>query len=304
MPKVSICIPNYNYGKYIGDTIQSILNQTYKNFELIIVDDASTDNSIEVINSFNDPRISVYVNECNIGITANWNRCLGYVTGEYIAIFHSDDIYHREIIEHEVNLLSSKNVHIAGTRATSDITMLPKKIKMKYSIYPPSEFIKFLFVGNTLVCPSVMIKKECYEDIGEYREDLFFVEDLEFHLRATVKYGFAKIENILMFYRQQQQTEKSWASAFNGQLSAYKKRIEEYKILKKTAKGIFRLYPNQKEIKDYYMNFIAWQDINIGRRYQLMNMQEEAASYFASARWIQSQIKEDIPRIIPDTIGE
>lgn len=301
MYKVSICIPNYNYGKYIGETIRSILNQTYRNFELIIVDDASTDNSLEVINSFSDPRISVYENESNIGITANWNRCLEYASGEYIAIFHSDDIYHEEIIEHEVNLLSSENVHIAGTRATSNMNMLPKQIDMKYSLYPPLEFIKFLFVGNTLVCPSVMIKRECYENIGKYNETFLFAEDQEFYLRAAVKYGFAKIENILMLYRQQ--AEKIYQSAFKNQVTEYKKLIEEYKLLQKMAKGIFRVHPNQKEIKDYYMNFIAKQDIDIGRRYQMINMHEAAVQYFASALWIKSQIKTDVPFIIPDTIG-
>lgn len=301
MYKLSICIPNYNYAMYIGDTIQSILNQTHSDFELIVVDDASTDKSVDVINSFNDPRIKLYENKTNLGITANWNRCLEYATGDYIAIFHSDDIYHRKIIEHEVNILDSENVHIVGTRAVSDIAMLPKETEMKHTVYSPLEFIKFLFIGNTLVCPSVMIKKEVYDNMGKYNEDLVFAEDQEFYLRTATKYGFAKIENFLMLYRQQPE-KKHQKSCFANNTSKYTTLIREYKILKKTAKTIFRAHPNQDEVVDHYMNYLAKQDIDIGRRHQLINNQETAAQYFASALWIKSQIKSNIPGIVPDTI--
>lgn len=301
MKKVSICIPNYNYGKYIGQTIQSILNQTYTDFELIIVDDGSTDNSMEVIDSFKDSRIKVYENEKNMGMTANWNRCVDLATGDYIAIFHSDDLYHEKIIEYEVELLSSKDVHIVGTRAMRD-SIPPEEIELKYSMYSHLDFLKFLFTGNTLVCPSVMMKKEVYEDIGKYKEGLVFVEDCEFYLRAAVDHGFVKIEHPLMWYRHQ--TEKSFEGSFESQVAMYKQWIEELKLLKYLAKKIFQNYPKQEKIKDFYMNFIAKQDFDIGRRYQIINMPDKASQYFASCRWIRSQIKEDIPQIIPDTIVE
>ena len=299
MKKVSICIPNYNYGKYIGQTIQSILNQTYTDFELIIVDDASTDNSLEVIDSFKDSRINVYENEKNMGMTANWNRCVDLATGDYITIFHSDDIYHKKIIEYEAKLLSFKNVHIVGTRAMRD-SIPPEESELKYSMYSPLYFLKFLFIGNTLVCPSVMMKKEVYENVGRYQEGLVFAEDQEFYLRAAVNHGFAKIDNPLMWYRHQ--GAKSFEGSFESQVTMYKQWIEELKLLKNLAKKIFQNYPKQEKIKDFYMNFIAKQDFDIGRRYQIINMPDKASQYFSSCRWIKSLIKEAIPRIIPDTI--
>jgi glycosyltransferase involved in cell wall biosynthesis len=303
MPNVSICVPNYNYGEYIGDTIQSILNQTYTDFELIIVDDTSTDNSMDVINSFHDKRIQVHKNEHNLGITANWNKCLEYAKGDYIAIFHSDDIYHREIIEHEVNILATEEVHIVGTRAVTDITELPTNIKLKYSVYEPLDFMKFLFAGNTLVCPSVMMKKEVYCDIGKYRDDLFFVEDQEFYLRAAVKYGFAKIENFLMVYGHQQQ-EKSYQTGFKDHIAKHTRWIEEYKILKAMAKTVFDAYPPgiQIEIADYYLYYNAIQYSNSGRRQLLINMSREASQSFASMNWALAQMKEEIPPAVADTI--
>jgi len=304
MPKVSICVPNYNYGMYIGDTIKSILDQTYTDFELIIVDDASTDNSMDVINGFHDQRLKVHANKSNLGITANWNKCLEYATGEYIAIFHSDDLYHREMIEHEVNILAKEEtVHIVGTRAVTDITKLPTKIELKYRMYEPLDFMKFLFAGNTLVCPSVMVKKEVYDDIGVYRDDLFFVEDQEFYLRAAVKYGFAKIENFLMVYGHPQQ-ESSYQAGFKGQIAKYTRWIDEFTILKEKAKTIFDAYPPkvQKEMGDYYLYYNALQHSNRGRRQLLINMPREASQSFAFMHWALSEMKEGIPPIVADII--
>jgi glycosyltransferase involved in cell wall biosynthesis len=304
MSKVSICIPNYNYGVYIGDTIQSILNQTYTDFELIVVDDASTDNSMDVITSFHDKRLKVHRNEFNLGITANWNKCLEYATGDYIAIFHSDDVYHREIIGHDVHILSKEEeVHIVGTRAVTGIKNLPTKIKLKYSVYEPLEFMKFLFGANTLVCPSVMMKKEVYDDVGVYRDDLSFCEDQEFYLRAAVKYGFAKIEDFLMVYGHPQQ-EKTYQSGFKDIVAKYTQWIEEYKILKAKAKTIFDAYPPtiQNEIADYYLYYNAKLYSDCGRRQLLISMPIEASESFASMHRKLSQMKEKIPPIVADII--
>jgi len=299
MTKVSICVPNYNYGEYIGECIRSILNQTYKDFELIIVDDASTDNSIEIIESFSDSRIRVYENDENLGITKNWNQCLKYATGDYIAIFHSDDIYHSEIIEQEVKVLSHfKNIHLVSTKATTNIQRLKDKNEYKYILYTPFEFMKFLFGGHTLVCPSVMVRQECYEDIGRYNEDLIFLEDQEFYLRAALKYGLAKIDNVLMFYRQQE--KKSFATSFEGDTNKHKIRILEMKFLKSVANDVCDVY--KEEIKDYYLNFIATLDMYLSIRYKMISENDKAEFCFNSAKRIQGGIKRGIPQPIPDTI--
>lgn len=90
-PTFSICIPNYNYGKYIGDTIQSVLDQTYQDFEIIIADNASIDNSMDVIRLFNDPRIRIIQNHYNIGFAPNLQRATQYAQGDFINLLSSDD---------------------------------------------------------------------------------------------------------------------------------------------------------------------------------------------------------------------
>ena len=104
-PLVSVCIPAYNNAGYIKDTIDSILNQTYKNIELIIVDDCSTDNTVEVIESVSDERIKLFHNDTNLGMTGNWNRCLELAQGEFIKLICADDMIDENAIEKEAQAM-------------------------------------------------------------------------------------------------------------------------------------------------------------------------------------------------------
>ena len=98
-PLVSICIPMYNAEKTIGKTISSILNQKYKNIEIIIVDNCSSDASVKIIQSFNDPRLRLIQNDIHLPKGEhNWNRCFAYAKGEFMAIFHADDVYLPDMI--------------------------------------------------------------------------------------------------------------------------------------------------------------------------------------------------------------
>lgn len=90
-PTFSICIPNYNYGHLIGDTLQSVLNQTYPHFEIIVVDNASTDHSVEVVEAFTDPRIRLIRNRYNVGFAPNLQRATQHATGDYLNLLSSDD---------------------------------------------------------------------------------------------------------------------------------------------------------------------------------------------------------------------
>ncbi|HUL32094.1 MAG TPA: glycosyltransferase family 2 protein, partial [Thermodesulfobacteriota bacterium] len=91
--KVSVCIPSYNGARFIGATIKSVLDSVYQDFEIIISDDASTDSTFKVIESFHDGRISVYRNERNLGVVRNWNQALTKATGDYVGLLNHDDLY-------------------------------------------------------------------------------------------------------------------------------------------------------------------------------------------------------------------
>ncbi|HDQ40459.1 MAG TPA: glycosyltransferase [Desulfonatronum sp.] len=108
---LSVCIPSYNTERYIHDTIISVLNQTYSDFELIIVDDCSNDNTFEIVKSFDDPRIKAFRNIINIGAEKNWNKCLSLARGDYIKILPGDDTLYPACLEKQAAILNDPRNH-------------------------------------------------------------------------------------------------------------------------------------------------------------------------------------------------
>jgi len=122
MPKISVCIPVYNRSRYIASTIRSVLNQEFVDYEIIISDNASTDDTIEIVKSFDDSRIYLHRNQKNIGMYPNFNRCINLARGDYIKFLLSDDLfitphalakYARVLDEHpDVGIVSSNYIPI------------------------------------------------------------------------------------------------------------------------------------------------------------------------------------------------
>lgn len=107
---VSVIMPSWNTGKFIAESIQSVINQTYKNWELIIVDDCSTDNTDEIVGKFTDIRIKYLKNEKNSGAALTRNRALREAKGEWIAFLDSDDLWKPEKLEHQLKFMKKHNL--------------------------------------------------------------------------------------------------------------------------------------------------------------------------------------------------
>jgi glycosyltransferase involved in cell wall biosynthesis len=107
--KFSICIPNYNYANYIGKTIQSVLSQSYSNFEIIVADNASNDDSVKVVKSFNDNRVIIRENNYNIGFSPNLDKATKDVDGDYIILLSSDDIMNPGALEEYAKIVTNYN---------------------------------------------------------------------------------------------------------------------------------------------------------------------------------------------------
>jgi glycosyltransferase involved in cell wall biosynthesis len=99
---VSICIPCYNAARFIDKTLQSVLAQTYDNLQIIICDDCSEDNTVEVAKTLTDPRVSIHMNEHNLGCSGNYNKALSYATGTYVKLLCADDLISPDCIEKQV----------------------------------------------------------------------------------------------------------------------------------------------------------------------------------------------------------
>lgn len=107
-PKVSILIPTYNYGRFLDEAIQSVLDQTYSDYEVIIVDNDSQDNTTEVIQKYlKDGRFFYYKNEKNLGQANNYNKCLFYAKGKYIKFLNADDKFHPQLLEKFVTIMEN-----------------------------------------------------------------------------------------------------------------------------------------------------------------------------------------------------
>lgn len=199
---ITVFMPVYNTEKYLKESIDSILNQTYKNFELLIIDDGSTDSSIDIINSYDDDRIKLFRNEKNMGLPYTRNKGIELSKGEYIALMDSDDIAKVNRLEIQIDFLEKhKEFQVVGS--TQDL-LVGDKINKAYR--SNKEFIdvnaKLMFY-SCVPNPTVMFRKNFFikNDI-KYREDRFVAEDYGFFVDCVSKGGnIAILSNPVLIYR-------------------------------------------------------------------------------------------------------
>ncbi|URZ00946.1 glycosyltransferase family 2 protein [Clostridium felsineum] len=192
---ISVVMPVYNDEKYVGEAIESILNQTYRNFEFIIINDGSTDNSLNIIRSYaeKDDRIIV-VSRKNRGLVFSLNEGIGLSRGKYIARMDSDDISDKTRFEKQINYIKSNSVDILGTYAET-FGVAEKEKERIFNIYINSGNSEEIFLKYCLIChSSIMMKKEVIENLNGYDESFLSGEDYDLWLRA-LKSGY-KIEKI------------------------------------------------------------------------------------------------------------
>lgn len=152
---ISVIMPYYNSEKYIFDAIKSILNQTYKNFELILLDDGSTDNSRKVVDSFSDKRIVSLINIKNIGHPASMNKLIKSANGDFIAIMDSDDISHPDRLKIQLNYAIENKLDVCGTSAIA----FGKYENKIVPILEKNRDIRFMMIfGNPIINPSTLSK--------------------------------------------------------------------------------------------------------------------------------------------------
>jgi glycosyltransferase involved in cell wall biosynthesis len=199
-PKVTVLMPVYNGEKYLREAIDSILNQTFTDFEFLIVDDGSIDNSVEIINSYQDSRINLVKNDKNEGLVYTLNRGLSLAKGEYIARMDCDDISLPERLKKQVDYLDiNSEISVVGTW----ITIIDLKREVQINWQPPVNplWIKWsLYFYSPLAHPSVMFRKDIIRSIGSYFS--CSAEDYELWCRTSQQYLLANIPIALLIYRQ------------------------------------------------------------------------------------------------------
>lgn len=203
-PKVSVILTSYNHGKYIREAIESVLNQTFTDFELIIWDDVSNDNSWEIICSYDDDRIKAYRNDQNMG-GGNINRALEVVSGEYIAIHHSDDIWELDKLKKQVAFLDAHSEIGAVFTWVQFINEHGDKYEGNWFNQEDKSqwnWLNELFNEvNKLNHPSILINRKCYQDVGLYRSYLKQTPDAEMWSRLLIKFPIHIIQEKLTLHR-------------------------------------------------------------------------------------------------------
>lgn len=231
MPKVSVILSNYNGEQYLNESISSVLKQTYTDFEFIIVDDASTDSSREVINSYNDPRIKRYYAEKNRHIAYSLNRALEMVSGEYIARIDSDDIWEINKLELQVRYMDEHRecgacftkVNIIDEYSAIANDIYEEYYRMFNDVENKSqiEWIRFFFYkGNCLCHPSVVMRKSVLENVGGYHLAYVPAEDYELWSRIVMHYPIFVMEEKLVRYRWEE-SENKISGKTNGRIYAF-----------------------------------------------------------------------------------
>lgn len=209
----------YNQAQYLAPAIESILRQTFSGFEFLIINDASTDDTSQIIKSYRDRRITIFTHRRRQGLASSLNYLIRHSRGEYLARMDADDIAYPGRLKIQLDYLT-RYPHIAACGTGVDlINAAGKKIGRKH--YPPRITKPILMRYNPLIHPTVMIRKE----VCTYDASLNGAEDYDLWLRLGSQYQLANINKILLAYRVNPQGI-SWHSLKHTELQAIKARLK------------------------------------------------------------------------------
>lgn len=199
-PRVSIILPTYNRAHSISKAIYSILEQTFTDFELIIVDDGSSDQTKNIVKAFTDPRVSYIEHGHNKGVSAARNTGISLAKGNFIAFQDSDDKWYPTKLEKQIKTFSQASPKLGVVYVSTlkiyqhnEILLPDPKLKPK-----SGNVLNKLLISNLFPIPAALIKKQCFKEAGTFDEKLATQEDWELCIRIAQKYHFAHINEPLV----------------------------------------------------------------------------------------------------------
>ena len=263
-PKISVIVPCFNQGIYLSEALESVLKQTLKEWELIIVDDGSTDNSAAISKKYSslDNRIK-YVYQKNAGPSAARNKGVALSQAPLIYFLDGDDWIDSTLLESGVNFMNANSMcKLYYTRAIC-FGSYEGELVLKYTSY------KDLLVSNSIICASIIRRKD-FDRIGGFDEELFGYEDWEFFIRLLYHYDFIYQEPATLFHYRVSNNPNSvnLNAKKNSQektMYIYNKHIEKYNEYYNSPFYVTCQYNRlEKEIN----SILASKSYNIGKRIQ------------------------------------
>jgi glycosyltransferase involved in cell wall biosynthesis len=201
-PKVSVVIPVYNTEKYIGEAIEGILNQTFKDFELIVVNDCSTDRTLEILKEYQkkDNRIKILSNEKNLKVSATANRGIKEAKGEYIVKQDADDWSYPDRIAKQVEYMDT---HQEVVLSSGNMEMCDENMTVKNRTHFPTshkEIMKVLLQFNPMVHSAMIYRRKTFLEVGGY-DKINTSEDYLLTMKMASKGKLGNLEDVLVKYR-------------------------------------------------------------------------------------------------------
>lgn len=252
-PLVSIVVITYKSAKYVLETLEGAYNQTYQNIELIISDDCSPDNTIEICRNWIDKnkkrfiRTELLISANNTGVTSNCNRGISLAEGKYISLCAGDDFYHPNKIQKQVELFE-KLPNDFGI-VYGDLNIIDENSKITHNSFynihlkgippPNGDIFKYFFKLNPVHTLSVLVKKEVFEKVGKYDENLIF-EDWDMSMRWAKYFKFHFHNDIVASYRKHTgqfidtfwTNKEKYAKVLETLFTLYSKH-DDYRVYKK-----------------------------------------------------------------------
>lgn len=257
IPLITVIIPSYNHSEYIGYTIRSILAQSLQDFELLIIDDNSSDNSEEVIKKFDDPRIKLITLKENLGICETSNICFEKANGKYLSIIASDDIMFPKNLEKKINFLE-KNPRYGAVFSGVEVIdennkILSKKTKKFEKVFTTENRKRtdwlnhFFYKGNCIAAPTFVTRADCIKKINGFDALLSQAHDFDMWVKICLSgYEMFVLPEKLVRYRQRKNNRN-----FSSNTAEVRKRLifDNEKILEnylsiKHIEELLQIFPN------------------------------------------------------------
>jgi glycosyltransferase involved in cell wall biosynthesis len=250
MPRVSICIPTYNGSRFIAEALESARAQTHSDLEILVVDDGSSDNTVEIADGYarTDARIKVHRNSQNLGLPKNWDRCRELASGEWTTFLFHDDLLRQDCVEKMVASAVQHSVPLVCCRRSfSFFSEVPQATRERFLRYIEAHSFARYFPGRSLVTArefsaqlavtplvnfvgeptAVMLHRSTLADFGHFHVFMKQLVDFEYWARIAVHTGIAYVDEPLITFR----IHTSSATEMNRQHVVRKDRLDSIVLL-------------------------------------------------------------------------
>lgn len=247
MPLISVVIPVYNGEKTIKETIESVLKQTFCDWELIVINDGSRDRTLEIIQSISEPRLKVFTYP-NAGLSASRNRGISLARGEYISFLDADDLWTTDKLEAQLQALQNNPKAAVAYSWSSCIDESGNTFRPGGNLtYTGDVYLYLLLINFVENGSNVLIRTQALKEVGNFDETLTSCEDWDMWLRLAAKYEFVAVEKPQILYR----ISANSMSANLLRMEAESMQVinrkrdrdrEDYQHIKRLSKGNFYKY--------------------------------------------------------------